>query len=186
MGTVESGFFTNNDIGTFIGFEEYPDGFGMITANIPGIIFDQYWRVGDFTTGDYNGKWPYGRYNCDGWKFCWRGQRIDFPFGAIRVSFISSNEVGISVEAYDQHNNLIDRAPLTGASNPTYNPDDSGSMDKFTVNGNIHYILINGSYNLFLIDDIVVFAQTCIIKRDEGVYSRDRYCYVGEGIVTKR
>ncbi len=191
MGTVESGIFSNTDIGRFIGFEEYPDSFGMAGANIPGIIFDQYWNVGDFTTGDYNGKWPYGRFNCDGWKFGWAGQRINFSFGATNVSFISSNDIGIFVEAYDQHNNLVDRAPLTGISNPTYNPDDSGSMDKFTVNGNIYYILIYGSYNNFLIDDLVTDARTepgttCITKRDEGIYSKDRYCYVGEGIVIKK
>ena len=33
---------------------------------------------------------------------------------------------------------------------------------------------------------IIVGTATCMTKRDEGIYSKDRYCYTGEGIFTKR
>lgn len=33
---------------------------------------------------------------------------------------------------------------------------------------------------------ISIIATICIVKRDEGIYSKPKYCYIGEGIITKK
>lgn len=216
MGTILRGQTTNTDIGRFIGFEQYYGGFQMRRAtDISGILFDSNWGVGDFRERNsdgspyYNGKYPIdGGFTCDGWNFVYLGRyidsgRIDFIIGgATFVSLLASTQGisypitthGIKLEAYDINDNLVDIAPIpvrpyqSGFTRSNYN---TGYMDKVTVSSNIPniaYVIVTGSANYFLIDDIVTDSPgtSCILKRDEGIYSKDRYCYTGEGIFTNK
>lgn len=169
---------------TDITFEDLGDGSG-IRDHYPNIYFEGGWVVGDFRTGEYNGRYPpRGRYTSHGynWATAYAEARIDVV--CTKFGLLTSNEEPVIIEAYDSSNNIVDS--ITSPYTTGAYPRRSANMHQLEVVGNITYILVKGTPNYYLIDDVYFEKATCAIKRDEGIYSKDRYCYVGEGIITKR
>lgn len=165
-GTVEEGVTTNLCSDSMITFEYGYD--GQLIGTVTGVQFtntDGYdWVIGDFATEAYNGKYPDGAYTSDGDKWAWLGVnqasgRIDFTEGtASYVSLLTSTVSGLAMEAYDEDDNLLDRAPASGVTSSNIN---TGLMTKLTVNdanGNIAYVIVYDDGNYFLIDDICTDA----------------------------
>lgn len=164
-GTVETGQTTNPCGGRLMGFEDWNDG-DTIASTIPGLQFTTTdgvdWRVGDFKTGKYSGKYPRGGYTSDGYKWAWLGTdqssgRIDFTVGtATYFSLLVSTSSGIALDAYDINGNLLDRAPATGLTSSNFY---TGFMDRLNVSApGMAYIIVHDTGNRFFIDDICTDA----------------------------
>ncbi len=162
-GTVEEGVTVNPCNYRFMGFENGNDG-DVIGSTIPGLQFTTTngndWIIGDFSTGNYNGKWPYGIFTSDGYKWTWLGAsqsagRIDFTYGtASYLSILTSTESGLTLEARNANGDILDSAVAT----PNV---DTGWMTRLTVSvgsPDISYINIHDTGNFFLIDDICTDA----------------------------
>ncbi len=166
-GTVEKDMTTSPCNGRLMDFENGIDR-QVVSTTVPGLSFTTSggvdWLIGDFSTGNYNGKYPNGGFTSDGDKWAWMGEsqpngRIDFIYGtATYFSFLTSTISGLALEAYDINGNLVDRAPDNGVTVSNF---DTGLMDRLNVNASgIAYIIIHDSGNQFLIDDICTDAPS--------------------------
>ncbi len=162
-GTVDFEMTTNPCNFRLMDFENGNDG-EPIASTIPGLQFittdGNDWVIGDFATGNYNGKWPYGIFTSDGYKWAWLGSsqsqgRIDFVYGtAAYFSILTSTESGLTLEALSANGDLLDSA----SAGPN---TDTGWMTRLTVNvsdPDISYIRVHDTGNFFLVDDICTDA----------------------------
>src|ERR1700726_382709 len=101
----------------FVGFESLPDG-TTLPGTIAGLKFvtagGETWRVGDFSTGNYNGKYPNGAYMSEGTHWAWLGPnqgsgRIDMSNGPASYFSLLTSVGGTDVylEAYDASGTLL-------------------------------------------------------------------------------
>ncbi len=149
----------------FIGFEEFADGTNLSENSIGGVQFTTTggytWRVGDFATGQYNGKYPNGAYTSQGTHWAWLGTsqgagRIDFVNGpASYFSLLTSSFTPVSLDAYGADGALLETAG-PGRSNTS-----TGTMDELKITRSardIAYVVVHDSGNYFLVDSICTNA----------------------------
>ncbi len=131
-----------------------------IRSTIPGMTFTTTqgydWIFSDWRTGQYNGPFPNGAYTSNGNFFAWLGEnqgsgRIDFDAAAARkVSFVTSNFSGLTLDAYNADGNLI-------ASDSTGPNTNTGRLDLLTVDApGINHVIVHDMGNYWLIDDLEV------------------------------
>jgi len=180
MGTATPYIYTIPDAQAT--FEEFGDRQDIGTF-YPGLIFGDQWTTGDWRTGTYSGKYPRGRYTSDGNIFASTAY-LGYDSGRIYVStkklrLLVSNNGDVTLTAYNSSGQVVDSI-VTGGN------DYTGWMTMLEVSGDISYVIISGTVNRFLIDDVRFEIAECTIKRDEGIYSKERYCFQGEGIFVNR
>jgi hypothetical protein len=149
-----------------IDFEGFRDGSDLSAASFPGVEFTTTngftWRVGDFATGNYNGKYPNGGYTSGGTRWAWLGEsqgagRIDLTIGnAQDFSVLVSANTGVYLEAYDDAGRLLERA---GPSPATYNTDKMAELRIVRQAADIGYVLVHDTGNFFLVDGICSDAR---------------------------
>jgi uncharacterized repeat protein (TIGR01451 family) len=151
---------------TFIGFEDLAEGTDLSASTFDGLQFTTTggftWRVGDFSTGYYNGKYPSGAYTSQGTHWAWLGPsqgsgRIDFTAGSVSTfSLLTSSYTPIYVDAYSAGGALLDSA------GPSSSNVHTGHMSELTVQraeSDIAYVLVHDSGNYFEIDSICTDAS---------------------------
>ena len=157
------------------GFELLPDGYNLSAeATFRDIRFTDTagidWRVGDFETRRYNGKYPNGGYTSQGTHWAWLGTsghrgRIDFPNGsASHFSLLTASFSPIVLEAYAADNRLLE---TTGRSRSNI---FTGTMDEMKIvraAADIAYVIVRDTGNFFLIDSICTDAGHAVRDRDE-------------------
>jgi hypothetical protein len=122
----------------YIDFERLRDGTSLSSGAINGVQFTTTngftWQVGDFATGNYNGKYPNGGYTSQGTHWAWLGPdqgagRIDFVNGpASEFSLLTSDNLSrVQVDAYRADNTLLATA---GPSSINFN---TGHMDELKI-----------------------------------------------------
>ena len=149
----------------YIGFEDLADGSNLSSGAISGVQFTTTagfsWRVGDFATGTYNGKYPNGAYTSHGTHWAWLGVdqgagRIDFVNGpATTFSLLASANTPVVLEAYDTSGTMLESTGLSGTNAGT------GSMAELKVTraaADIAYVIVHDSGNYFEVDDICTDA----------------------------
>lgn len=151
----------------FITFEDLPDGTSLASGTISGVQFTTTggftWLVGDFATGQYNGKYPNGAYTSQGTHWAWLGPnqgsgRMDFPNGpASYFSLLVSNYTPIYLDAYDANNNLLETA---GPALVNYNTGHMAELAITRSTADIAYVIVHDSGNYFLVDAICTNAAT--------------------------
>jgi len=150
----------------FIPFENLADGTNLSAAAIGGVQFTTIggftWLVGDFATGNYNGKYPNGDYTSQGTHWAWLGPnqgtgRIDFVNGpASYFSLLASvNQTPVSVDAYDSNDNLLESA---GPSSINYNTGSMSELKVSRLTADIAYVIVHDTGNFFLVDSICTDA----------------------------
>jgi hypothetical protein len=142
-----------------IDFEELPDGTDLSAASFPGVEFTTTngftWRVGDFATGNYNGKYPNGAYTSHGTHWAWLGTeqgagRIDLTTGRAKdLSVLVSAGSTVSLDAYNDAGTLLETA---GPSPITTNTDKVAELRITRTTADIGYVVVHDSGNFFLID----------------------------------
>ena len=151
----------------FITFEDLPDATNLSAGAIGGVQFTTTfgftWLVGDFDTGNYNGKFPAGAFMSQGTHWAWLGVnagagRIDFVNGpASYFSLLTSvNVSSLSVEAYDAGDVLLETA---GPSSP--DNVNTGHMDELRISrgvADIAYVIARDTGNHFVVDSICTDA----------------------------
>jgi hypothetical protein len=148
----------------FIDFEGMAEG-QPLGEVIPGVKFittnGQDWLVGRWSSGNYNGKYPSGNYTSEGDAWAWLGPNqgagvIRFTQGkASYFSCIVSTASGVGVDAYDEHDNLIESSGF--ATNNT----NTGTMDKLIIDrptADIQYVIVHDTGNYWLLDSICTNA----------------------------
>lgn len=78
---------------------------------------------------------------------------------------------------------IIGTTDINGDFTSTYTAPIVTDIQTFTVTAitsKSGYVDGSGS------TQIIVITTICIVKRDEGIYSKPKYCYIGEGIITKK
>jgi hypothetical protein len=174
--------YTCNQPG-YIDFEQYPDGTNLSANAISGVQFTTTngftWLVGDFATGNYNGKYPNGGYTSQGTHWAWLGTsqgagRIDFVNGPITdFSLLVSANTPVVLEAYDANDNLLATA---GPAAINYN---TGHMDELKITrdtADMAYVIVHDTGNYFLVDSICTNAghvpnQTIDYKQNVGTWA---------------
>jgi hypothetical protein len=150
----------------YIDFERLHDSTSLSSGAINGVQFTTTngftWQVGDFGTGNYNGKYPNGGYTSQGTHWAWLGPnqgagRIDFVNGPASTFslLISDNLSRVQVDAYRADNTLLATA---GPSSINYN---TGHMDELKITrdaAEIDHIIVHDSGNFFLVDSICTNA----------------------------
>jgi hypothetical protein len=150
----------------YIDFERLRDGTSLSSGAINGVQFTTTngftWQVGDFATGNYNGKYPNGGYTSQGTHWTWLGPnqgagRIDFINGPASVfSLLTSDNLSrVQVDAYRADNTLLATA---GPSSINYN---TGDMDELKITrdaAEIDHVIVHDSGNFFLVDSICTNA----------------------------
>ena len=155
----------------FLDFEDLPDGTNLSSGAFKGVQFTTTggftWLVGDFATGRYAGKYPLlddpdGAYTSKGTHWAWLGRqqgtgRIDFVNGkASEFSLlVSANDSPVSLDAYDENDNLL------ATAGPTSSDFNTGHMDELRITrdtADIAYVIVHDTGNLFLIDAICTDA----------------------------
>jgi hypothetical protein len=151
----------------YITFEEYPDQFNLSAGAISGVEFTTTggytWLVGDFGTGNYNGKYPGGGYMSEGMHWAWLGTvqgagRIDFVDGtASYFSLLTS--VGapspVYLEAYDSSDTLLETA------GPAPDNCNTGHMWELVISRpseDMAYVIVHDTGDYFLVDAICTDA----------------------------
>ncbi len=148
-----------------IGFEELNDAFNLSASAISGVHFKTTngytWLVGDFSTGNYNGKYPNGGYMSDGTHWAWLGISqgsgiIEFPTGpATYFSLLVSNQTPVYLDAYDKNGNVI------ATAGPASSNLQTGHMTELKItraNPDMAYLTVHDSGNYFEVDDICTNA----------------------------
>lgn len=150
----------------FISFESLPDDTNLSAGAIAGVQFtttDGFtWRVGDFATGQYNGKYPGGEYTSHGTHWAWLGPehgvgRIDFVSGpASFISLLVSSNTVVTLEAYSAMDTLLD---IAGPIQPNGN---TGHMTEVRISRSVRdiaYVIVHDAGNFFLIDALCTDAS---------------------------
>jgi hypothetical protein len=166
----------------FINFEEFPDDTDLSANTINGIHFTTTngytWKVGDFSTGKYNGRYPNGSYMSQGTHWAWLGEtqgagRIDFTEGpASQFSLLVS--VGTSpvvLEGYDSSNNLLETA---GPANVNTSTGHMTELKIARVARDLAYVVVHDAGNYFAVDGVCTDAP--------GVPGPLRYVALGDSI----
>jgi hypothetical protein len=149
----------------FVGFEGLSDGTAL-PGTIAGLDFvttgGHTWLVGDFATGNYNGKYPNGQYMSEGTHWAWLGPNqgsgeIDMSNGpASYFSLLTSvGATPVYLEAYDSAGNL-----LAQAGPASYNLD-TGHMTELTItrsSRDIAHVVVHDTGNFFLVDSFCTDA----------------------------
>lgn len=173
--------YTCNQPG-FVGFESLPDG-----TNLPGTISGLSfvttagypWIVGDFSTGNYNGKYPSGAYTSEGTHWAWLGPnqgsgRIDFTNGAASY-FSLLTSVGASpvyVVAYDSNNDVL------ATAGPAPSNTNTGQMAEVKITRavpDMAYVIVHDTGNFFLVDSICTDAPGVVEARTFKWRIQDRW-----------
>lgn len=176
----------------FIDFEDLPDGADLSATAIQGVQFTTTggytWKVGDFASGNYNGKYPNGGYTSKGDHWAWLGEeqgagRIDFPGGRVSFfSFLTSADTPVYLEAYDSKGQLLETA---GPAPLTY---QTGSMSELKIQrtrADIDHVIIHDSGNYFTVDAICTDARGVASPQTHVALLGDSYSAgVGLGKVT--
>jgi hypothetical protein len=145
----------------FIDFEGLSEGqtLGEVIYGVKFTTTDsQDWRVGTWSSNNYNGKYPSrGMYTSQGDAWAWLGPSqgsgiITFTKGkATYFSCLVSTASNVQVDAYDANGQLI------ATSGVARNNLGTGTMDRITVTSpyrNIQYVVVHDSGNYWLIDCI--------------------------------
>src|SRR5215213_565250 len=148
----------------FIDFEGTSQGQALGEV-IPGVKFittqGQEWLVGRWSSGKYNGKYPNGAYTSEGDAWAWLGPNqgagiIRFTQGkASYFSCIVSTASGVTADAYDENNNLLESSGFAS------NNISTGLMDKLIIDRptpDIQYVIVHDSGNYWLLDSICTNA----------------------------
>lgn len=148
-----------------VDFEEFTEGTNLSSGTIAGVQFTTTngfsWLVGDFSTGKYNGKYPNGGYTSHGSHWSWLGNtqgvgRIYFPEGpASYFSLLTSANTPVSLEAYDNNNNLLATA---GPSTSNYSTGHMIELKIIRSSADMSYVVVHDTGNYFLIDDVCTNA----------------------------
>ena len=146
-----------------VDFEDGTEG-QIISSTIHGLQFTTTygidWKYADIRTDNYNVN-PYGTtaYECNGNFFAWLGVsgdagRIDFTEGdASYFSILVSTLSGVTIDAYDSSDNLIDTSGW--ADDNTY----TTTMTRLTIqHPDMSYVIIHDTGNYWLMDDLVTDA----------------------------
>lgn len=145
----------------FIDFEDGVDG-QAIRTTIPGLQFittdGQDWIYGDWRTGEYNGKYPNGRYTSNGNFFAWLGPNqgqgiIEFTEGGatyLQVGVSTGNIV--TLRGYADDNTLLDEESLYGGNLDT--GFTNALRIETTDSRRFSYAIVSGNANYWLIDDL--------------------------------
>ena len=149
----------------YVDFEDFPDQTNLSSGTIAGMQFTTTngysWLVGDFDSGSYNGKYPYGSYMSQGTHWAWLGViqgagRIDFPKGpASYFSLLVSNTSGVYVDAYDANGQRL----VTAGPSP-YNTE-TGHMTELKITratADMAYVMVHDQGNYFEIDSVCTNA----------------------------
>ena len=149
----------------FVEFESLPDG-TTLPGTIDGLDFvttgGHTWLVGDFASGNYNGKYPNGAYTSEGTHWAWLGTdqgsgRIDMSNGsASYFSLLTSvGSTSVYLDAYDAAGDLLAEAGPAPADIST------GHMTELTItraSRDISYVIVHDTGNFFLADSLCTDA----------------------------
>lgn len=154
-----------------IGFEDFADKTDLSAESFPGLEFTTTngftWRVGDFSTGLYNGKYPNGAYTSQGTHWAWLGEsqgsgRIDLTLDRAKYfSLLVSANTAVTLDAYKDDGTLLESAgpaPITG---------NTGTMTELRITrttADIGYVVVHDSGNYFLIDALCSDARGVGLK----------------------
>jgi len=176
----------------FIDFEELADGTQLDASAIQGVQFTTTggytWKVGDFSTGSYNGKYPAGSYTSKGNHWAWLGPdqgtgRIDFPGGKVSYfSVLTSANTPVYLEAYDSNNVLLETAGPAAANIGT---GQMGELKIQRTRADVHHVIVHDSGNYFTVDAICTNARGVVTPKTKVALLGDSYSAgVGLGKVT--
>ncbi len=148
-----------------VDFEVFKDGTNLSSGTIAGMRFTTTggytWRVGDWNTGTYNGKYPPKPYTSQGTHWAWLGEsqgagRIDFPKGpASNFSLLVSDFTPVQVDAYDAQNRLL------ATAGPSASNIGTGRMTELKIgraSRDMAYVVVHDNGNFFLIDQVCTDA----------------------------
>jgi len=166
----------------YINFEELPDETDLSANTINGIHFTTTngftWKVGDFSTGKYNGRYPNGAYMSQGTHWAWLGVtqgagRIDFTDGpAAQFSLlVSVGSTPVFLEGYDSSNNLLETA---GPANVNTNTGHMTELKITRAARDLAYVIVHDAGNYFAVDGICTDAP--------GVPRPLRYVALGDSV----
>jgi hypothetical protein len=149
-----------------IDFERYTDGTPLSNGAINGVQFTTTggytWVVGDWTTGNYNGKYPTGAYTSQGERWAWLGTqqgagRIDFASGrASAFSLLVSNTTPVQLDAYGGDGTLL------ATAGPDSSNSNTGHMTELKITRDapdIAFLIVHDTGNFFLVDSICTNAS---------------------------
>ena len=169
--------------GSYIDFEGFTDGTNLGSRTFPGVRFTTTqgvdWVVGDFSTGNYNGKYPSGAYTSQGTRWAWLGTsqgrgRIDLVKPASNFSLLVSAATSVVLEAYASDGSRI------ATAGPTPHNVSTGKMHELRIDAGsprIAYLMVHDSSNFFLVDAICTDARGANARNDARNvppgYSRD-------------
>lgn len=149
----------------YITFEGLPDGTNLSSGTISGVQFTTTngytWLVGDFATGNYNGKYPNGAYTSHGTHWAWLGitqgaGRIDFPKGpASYFSLLASDNSALYVDAYGVSDNFLATA---GPAPANANTGHMSELKITRATKDMGYVMVHDQGNYFLVDDVCTNA----------------------------
>jgi hypothetical protein len=155
----------------YITFEDFADKTDLSAESFPGIEFTTTngftWRVGDFATGNYNGKYPSGAYTSQGTHWAWLGEsqgagRIDLTIGSAKYfSLLVSASTSVVLEAYRDDGTLLETAGPAATTTGTTTMTELRVMRPTT---DIGYVVVHDSGNFFEIDAICSDASGVGLK----------------------
>jgi hypothetical protein len=151
----------------YLDFERMSDGTNLSSGAINGVQFTTTngytWLVGDFATGNYNGKYPHGAFTSQGTHWAWLGPnqgagRIDFVKGPASVfSLLTSDSLSPArLEAYNSGNTLL------ATAEPASTNYNTGHMDELKITrdtADIAYVIVHDTGNYFDVDSICTNAS---------------------------
>lgn len=151
----------------YIDFERYADETDLSAESFPGIEFTTTggftWRVGDWDTGNYNGKYPSnGSYSSQGTHWAWLGTqqgagRIDLTLGHAQVfSLLTSANSLTYLEAYGDGGQLLETA------GPAPGNLDTATMNELRIarpSADIAYVIVHDTGNFFAVDGLCSDAR---------------------------
>lgn len=148
----------------YINFEGLPNHYDLSASAIGGVEFTTTngytWEVGDFESGEYNGKFPEGDYTSQGSNWAWLGEeegagRMTFVNGpASSFSILVSAADPVELEAFNARGELL--ATVGMSSNI-----DTGTMDELEITRStpeMAYVVVRGVGNFFLVDSVCTDA----------------------------
>lgn len=155
----------------YITFEDLADRTDLSAESFPGVEFTTTggftWRVGDFATGSYNGKYPSGAYTSQGTHWAWLGEsqgagRIDLTLGSAKYfSVLVSANTPVVLEAYRDDGTLLE---TTATSGTTINTSNMAELRITRPSADIGYVIVHDSGNYFEVDGICSDARGVGLK----------------------
>ena len=148
----------------FVDFEGLAD-MSVLGEIVPGVRFTTTsgydWIISRVSTGKYNAKYPNGRYTCEGDACTWLGPDqgsgiITFTVGkASYFSFMTSEYLGVTVDAYDEYGNFLE------SSGWATNNLDTGTMDRLVIwreMADISYVVVHDTGDYWILDSMATDA----------------------------